>query len=395
MESILEDIKVLDMTHVWFGPWSTMMLAELGAEVIKVEPPWGGLGRIPQQGTLYGGASATFHHLNLNKKAIAIDLKNPEGLKIFKELVKKADVVVQNFAPGTMERMGLGYDVLKEVNPKIIYAALSGFGQTGPYSSWASYAVIAEAMAGFTRNQGMNVDPEGPPKSMTGAFGDLAPGTMAAMCIIGAIRYRDKTGKGQMIDVAQTDCMVAYQTGVTNYLITGKDEITRRKEKEERRKQQQGRGGMMRISGVLEVNDGYIHLAGWRPKGMEKLKEVMGVEELEQEAVKEHVKAMSRDEAVKFFSDVGLPVAPVYWASESIKDPHVRARDMFVDIEHPKMGKYEAINFPVKMSESPGKVTSYAPLLGEHNKQVVMDYLGYTEEQYDELKKNGVMAEGV
>jgi crotonobetainyl-CoA:carnitine CoA-transferase CaiB-like acyl-CoA transferase len=128
---------------------------------------------------------------------------------------------------------------------------------------------------------------------------------------------------------------------------------------------------------------------------MEKLKEVMGVEELEQEAIKEHVKTMTRDEAVKFFSDVGLPVAPVYWASEATKDPHVRARDMFVEVEHPKMGKYEAINFPVKMSESPGKVTSCAPLLGEHNKQVVMDYLGYTEEQYDELKKNGVMAEGV
>jgi len=163
---------------------------------------------------------------------------------------------------------------------------------------------------------------------------------------------------------------------------------------DERRKQQD-RGGMMRISGVIEVKDGWIHLAGWRPKGMEKLKEVMGVEELEQEAVKEHVKTMSRDEAVKFFVDVGLPVAPVYWASEATKDPHIRARDMFVEIEHPKMGKYEAINFPVKLSETPGEVSSAAPLLGQNNKEILTNLLGYTEEQYEELRKNGVMAEGV
>lgn len=391
MEKILEDIRVLDLTHVWFGPWCSLMLAELGAEVIKIEPPWGGLGRLSQSGPMYGGMSATFHHLNLNKKDMAINLRDPKGLEVFKELLKVSDVVVQNFAPGTMERMGLGYEVLKEVNPKIIYAALSGYGQTGPYSKRASYAVIAESMAGFTRAQGDEVDPEGPPIRVTGAFGDLGPGTMAAMCIIGAIRYRDKTGKGQMIDVAQTDCMVAYQTGITNYLLSGQHEIERRKEYEERRKQMPS---AMRIGGIKKCKDGgYIHLAGWRAKGIEALKERLGVEELEPEEVDAFVETMTREEAVKYFEEVGLPIAPIYYASEATKDPHVVARNMFVEVEHPKMGKIKVVNFPVKLSETPGEVVSAAPLLGQNNKEILMDYLGYTENEVDQLRKAGVIAE--
>ena len=144
---ILDDIRVLDLTHVWFGPWCTMMLADMGAEVIRIEPPWGAIDRIAE-GALFGGASYTFHHLNLNKKDLTLDLKNPRGLEILKEFVKKSDVVAQNFSPGTMERLGLGYEVLKELNPGIIYAALSGFGQYGPYKNRRSYAMTAEAMKG-------------------------------------------------------------------------------------------------------------------------------------------------------------------------------------------------------------------------------------------------------
>jgi len=339
---------------------------------------------------MYGGMSSTFHHFNLNKKAMAINLKDPKGVEVFKELVKISDVVVQNFAPGTIERMGLGYDVLKGLKPDIIYAALSGYGQTGPYSKRASYAVIAESMAGFTRAQGDNVDPEGPPISMTGAFGDLAPGTMAAMCIIGAIRYRDKTGKGQMIDVAQTDCMVAYQTGMTTYFLSGQHEIERRKEWEERRKQMPS---AMRIGGIMKTKDGgYIHVAGWRAKGIDALKEKMGVEEPDPDNVKAYVETLTRDEAVKYFEEVGLPIAPIYYASEATSDPHVIARDMFVELEHPTLGKIKVVNFPVKLSETPGEVVSVAPLLGQHNKEILMKYLDYTEEEVDQLTKAGVIA---
>ena len=391
MKKILEDIRVIDLTHVWHGPWCTMMLAELGAEVIKLEPPWGSMGRLSQDPSgMYGGATSTFHHLNLNKKDIAVNLKEPKGVKIFKELVKISDVVVENFSPGTMKRLGLDYEVLRKIKPDIIYAALSGFGQTGPYSSWPAYAVIAEAMAGFARAQGDRVDPNGPPISMTGAFGDLAPGTMAAMCIIAAIRYRDKTGKGQMVDEAQTDCMVAYQTSITNYFLSGKTELERRKEMEERGRRRRRRGG---IGGIMKVKDGYIQVAGWRARGLDALKEKMGVKELDQEAAREYIENMTRDEAVNFFAEVGLPVAPIYYASEATKDPHLIARNMFVEVEHPKIGKYKAVNFPVKLSESPGEVVSAAPLMGQHNKEIFMNYLGYTEEEITQLEKEGVIAE--
>jgi CoA:oxalate CoA-transferase len=190
------------------------MLADLGAEVIRIEPPWGNVDRIADE-ALFGGVSYTFHHLNLNKKDLTLNLKSPEGLAVFKELVKRSDVVVQTFSPGTMEKLGLGYDVLRGLNPRIIYAALSGFGQYGPYSRWGSYATIAEAMSGYTRLTGDEVDPEGPPTEMAQAYGDLGPGLFAAMSIIAAIRYRDKTGVGQMIGIAQLDCMVALNTAIT------------------------------------------------------------------------------------------------------------------------------------------------------------------------------------
>jgi len=391
MNKILEDIRVLDLTHVWFGPWCTLILGELGAEVIKVEPPWGALDRIPERGTMVGGVSPTFHHLNLNKKDVAVDLKNPKGAKIFKELVKISDVVVENFSPGTMKRLGLDYEELRKVKPDIIYASLSGFGQTGPYSSRPSYAVIAEAMAGFSRQQGDNVDPNGPPISMTGSFGDLAPGTMGALSIIAAIRYRDKTGKGQMIDVSQTDCMVAYNTNMTSYFVTGKTEIERRKEQEEQRRIA-GPSGAMSLSGIMKTKDGYIQLAGFRAKGIDALKQKLGVKELDRDMVRKYVENMTRDEAIKFFVEIDLPVAPVYYASEATKDPHVLSRNMFTEVVHPKAGKIKVVNFPVKLSETPGQVVSAAPLLGQNNKEVLINYLGYTEADIEQLTKEGVIA---
>jgi crotonobetainyl-CoA:carnitine CoA-transferase CaiB-like acyl-CoA transferase len=187
MKKILEDIRVVDLTHVWFGPWSTRILGMLGAEVIKIEPPWGGMVRF--RPPIFGNdAGPDFLCFNTDKKGITLDLKKTKGKKAFFDLVKKSDVVVNNFMPGTMERLGIGYDTLKEFKPSIIYAALSGYGQTGPYSRRPSFAPIGEAWAGYTRLNGDMVDPEGPPLPTTDGFGDLVPGTWAALCIIAAIR---------------------------------------------------------------------------------------------------------------------------------------------------------------------------------------------------------------
>lgn len=364
---MLEDIKVLDLTHVWMGPWCTMMLSFFGADVIKIEPPWGAIGRI-MQGPLIGGASYIFHHLNLNKKDLALNLQTPDGLEIFKKLVTKSDVVVENFVPGTMEKLGLGYETLQLLNPRIIYAALSGFGQDGPYAPRPSYAAIAEALSGHTRLTGDGVDTKGPPIRMAENYGDLGPGTMAAMAIIAAIRHRDQTGIGQMIDVAQFDCMVAYNTAITGYLLTG----LKPDEMREKYPQVQGLGG------IFQTNDGgWVHIAGFRPKAIDNLKQKLGVEEVTKEFLEEFISKKNRDEAVDFFLKLGLPVAPIYHLDETIKDPHLMARNMIIEVDHQKAGKIKTVNFPLKLSKTPGKVKSAAPLLGMNNEEIILS-LGYT-----------------
>lgn len=384
MKKILEDIRVLDLTHVVHGPWCTKMLASLGAEVIKIEPPWGALDRIPERGRLYGGTSAAFQYLNLNKKGMAIDLKNLKIVKIFKDLVKLSDVVVENFSPGTMKRLGIDYEELRKIKPDIIYASLSGFGQTGPYSSRGCYAPIAEAYSGHLRATGDRANPDGPPLNIAGAFGDVAPGTMAAMSIIAAIRYRDKTGKGQMIDESQLDCMVAYNyNDITTYFLSGLTEAERREESEAIAR--------ARIGGIMKAKDGWIQVAGIRARGLDALKKKLGVEELEQEDIIKLVGEMTRDEAVNFFVKVGLPVGPVLYASDATKDPHINARNMFTEIEHPRLGKIKVTNFPVKFSETPGELPSAAPLLGQHNREILKNILNYDDEEVDLLEKEGAI----
>ncbi|MDP6458057.1 MAG: CoA transferase [Candidatus Bathyarchaeota archaeon] len=380
MKDILEDIRVLDLTQFWFGPYCTLLLAEMGAEVIRVEPPWGGIDRIAD-GALFGGSSYTFHHHNLNKKGLTLNLKSPEGIKLFKSLVKASDVVVQNFRQGSMEKLGLGYEVLKGLNPKIIYAALSGFGQYGPYAKRGSFAMIAEAMSGHSRLTGDLVDPNGPPREMAQAYGDLAPAIFAAMSIVSAIRYRDKTQQGQMIDVAQLDCMVALNTATTGYNLSG----LKLWELKDKFPMGRGFGGLIKT-----VDDGWIRYASFSPRIIERLKTHLGVDEIDEEKIAEQIGKKNREEAVEFFVKAGVPAAPVYDVDEVVIDPHLKAREMFVDVKHPKAGAVRVPNFPVKFSETPGKIVNAAPLLGQHSKEILVSLLGLSGEQVFELEKKGV-----
>lgn len=375
MKMPLDDIRVLDMTHVWMGPWCTMMLAEMGAEVIRVEPPWGSIDRL-SEGMTFGGASYTFHHLNLNKKDLTLNLKHPEGKRLFKELLKKSDVLVQNMSPGSMEKLGLGYDELKKINPKIIYAALSGFGQYGPYTRRNSYALIAEAMSGHTRLTGDGVDPNGPPIEMAMAYGDLGPGTLAAMAIIAALRYRDHTGVGQMIDVAQFDCMTALNPAVTGYNLSGMLLHEMRKK---------SRGGS-NVGGMFKTKDGgYVVMGAWSPSAVENLKKLLGSDEVTKDMVTQYIGDRNRDEIAKILIDADIAAAPIYQINETVADPHLKARDMWVTVEHPTAGKITVPNFPVKMSETPGKITSAAPLLSQNTREILTGLLGVKEEELNKL----------
>ncbi|MBT7913065.1 CoA transferase, partial [Candidatus Bathyarchaeota archaeon] len=361
----------------------TMMLADMGAEVIRIEPPWGSVDRMADA-YLVGGSSYTFHQLNLNKKGMTLNLKTEEGLAVFKELVPTADIVVQNFRPGTMERLGLGYDVLKELNPKIIYAALSGFGQTGPYTARPSFAPIAEAMSGHSRLTGDEVDINGPPIEMAQAVGDLAPGLYAAMSIIAAVRHRDRVGEGQVIDVAQLDVMTSLNMAITGYNLSGMllHEI--------KDKYPMGRG----FGGLFKTLDGrYIRLAIFSPRLIDDLREYMDVEEVTEELIKEKVIGMERDEAMKYFTAARVPVAPVYNVDEVVMDPHLIERNMFTTVDHKNAGPVKVVNFPVKFSKTPAYVKTAAPVIGQHNEEILKNILGYDDNKITALKKDNAISE--
>ena len=377
----LDDIRVVDMTHVWYGPWCTMMLAYLGAEVIRVEPPWGAIDRLSQSG-VYGGVPYTFHHLNLNKKDITINTKEEEGLELLKEIIKISDVVVQNMSVGAMERMGLGYDVLKETNPKIIYAALSGFGQTGPYKDRKSYAMIAEAMSSHSRLTGDDVDPDGPPIEMAMAYGDIGPGTMAAFGIVSALRHRDRTGEGQMLDLAQLDIMTAFNPGVTLWNLGNVTPA-------EMRKQTPGGG----VGGLFKAKDGeWVRIGAYSPSAVDTMRSLFDDPEFNKEKLEKYVTEHTSKEVVDLLVQARLPVAPIYHTKDTANDPHLHSRNMYVEIEHPRVGKYNAINFPFKMSMTQPEIKRHAPLLGQDNKYVICELLGKSDEYYEDLKKKGIVA---
>ena len=380
MGKILEDIRVVDLTHVWFGPWCTRIMAALGAEVIKIEPTWGEF--IRYNPPLFGDAGLNFIVLNTGKKGMTLDLKNLKGKEIFLELVKKSDVVINNFMPGTMEKLGIGYDELKKIDPRIIYAQLSGFGSTGPYAMRPSFASIGEAYASFARLNGDLVDPEGPPRPTSDAFGDLVPGTWAALSVIAAIRYRDKTGVGQAIDISQIEvCTHMVSNSIETYVLTGELPHVNRK------KYRTGVGGIMKCS------DGYVQVTGARGGQTDRLAKLLGVDHVDDEILKNWLVQHTVAEVIDVLSKNDIPIAPCNQVYDTIKDVHLQSRNAFVEIDDPRIKDKKLLlpDLPVKFSETPGHITSAAPTLGQHNEEVLSGLLGYSKEQIQKLREERVI----
>ena len=378
--SMLGDIRVLDFSHVYFGPYSTMVLADMGADVIKVEPPWGEVARLYPP--LYGGMSTVFLYFNRNKRGMTLNLKDPKAVEIALSLAEKSDVVVENFKRGTMDKLGLGYEDIKKVKPDIIYASLSGFGLTGPYMPRTSFAPIAASMAGWYWLTGQAVDPEGPPIRPSEWHGDLDPGLWGAISILGAIRHHDRTGEGQLVDVSQLDGMIA-QTGVAITRQTMK--VDHPQPIDERR--------MMGLStfGMFEAEDGWVYIAA-DPHMIPRLLKGMGIEKLEKtEELKEWVSKNKVSYIVERLAVNEVPVAPIYSIEQMLEDSHVKAREVIAEIEHPTAGKVRLPQFPVKMSRSPTGIRLPAPTLGQHNEEILTELLGYTNEQIADLRKKGVI----
>jgi CoA:oxalate CoA-transferase len=375
---VLEGVRVLDLTHWWFGPYCTMLLGAMGADVIKVEPPWGEMIRF--RPPLVRGANSNFVYFNRDKRSLTLNLKNPKAVQIVKDLAKISDIFVENFSPGTVDRLGVGYAAVSEVNPRIVYASLSGYGQDGPYRSRPSFDIVGQAMCGIMRLTGDIIDPKGPPVEVAEAIGDLIPALYATIGIMAGLRYRDLTGRGLRIDVAQTDTMIAMTPAIVLHTLAGM------------RPYERSLKFFTGVYGLFQASDGFVVMGAPMGSILDRLGEATGIGRIENEGVvREWVRQRTVREVVDKLVEYSVPVAPVLAPEDVVKDPHVLARNMIIELEHPQAGRLRMPNFPLKFSEEIARVERPAPLLGQHNEEVLTGLLGYTPEQVSELKKEGVL----
>ena len=386
MPSALKGLKIVDLTQHLAGPFCTMLLADMGAEVFKVEPLWGDASRSSPQYPTVEGQSSYFMHVNRNKKSIALDLKSGKGIHALKELIKKSDVVVENFRPGVMDRLGLGYESLNKVKPDIIYASISGFGQEGPYVKRPSFDIIAQAMSGWMwlnsrEKRGLNSSASFESSCLAGSPGDTVPGLFCALSILAALRYRDESGLGQRIDIAQTDSLMTLSgLGMIRTLYSDSDADERAHE------------ASSRIHGVYEAQDGHIVIRIVGEKAVMSVAGVLGVEPSEvnpnSPSLIKWFKDRTRSEISDLLSDK-VPCAPVLTDTELIDDPNVREREMIVELPHPKGFTYRSIATGIKFSETPVAIEKMPPLLGEDSVEVLKS-LGYSETEITQLIDEGV-----
>lgn len=395
MTLALENIKVLDLTRVLAGPYATMILGDLGADIIKIEMPNKG-DDSRHFGPYQNNESAYFMSLNRNKKSITLNLKSEKGKKIFLDLVKKVDVVVENFRPGTMEKLGIPYDVLKKINPAIIYASCSGYGQYGPYSKRPAYDGVVQALGGIMSITGQK---DGKPTRVGTSVGDITAGLFCSIGILAALYSREETGLGQMVDVAMLDCQVAIlENAVSRYIVTGEVPIP---------------NGNRHPSIVpfepFETSDGEIMIAAGNDNLWIKLCKALDKENLSHDErfttnplrndnydilrpiIASIVKEKTTEEWQEILDTAGIPNGPINTVDKVIENPQVKAREMIVDIEHPSAGKLKIPGIPIKLNRTPGEIRKPAPLLGEHTSEVLFSYLGYTKAEVEELKKEKVI----
>ncbi len=391
----LEGLVVLDMTRVLAGPFAAMMLADMGAEVIKIERPDGG-DDTRAYPPFQNGESAYFMSLNRGKKSVTLNLKHERGKEILKALARKCDILIENFKPGTMDKLGVGYDVLSRENPRLIYAASSGFGQTGPYSSRPAYDLIIQGMGGMMSVTGPD---EHTPTKVGSSVADIFAGLFATIGVLSAVHSRMKTGRGQLVDVAMLDSMVAVlENAVSRYLVNG--EVPH---------PIGNKHPSIAPFSTLATSDGAMNVAVGNDDIWRRMCGVLGMEEFERdprfadnaarvwnfdelkELIEERTKQNTTAHWLAAFERMSVPSGPINDIAHVVNDPQVLARKMIVEMLHPVAGPIKIPGVPIKFSGTPAEVETPAPLLGEHTDRILSSYLGLSASELDELKKDGVV----
>ncbi len=396
----LQGTLVLDLTWILSGPFCTMTLADMGARVIKVERPNGG-DMARGNGPFIHGESSYFLSVNRGKESITLDLASPEGKKLFLRLVDRADVVVENFVPGAMRRLGLHYEALRRRNPRLVYCAISGFGQTGPYAKRPALDVIVQGMGGI-----MSITGEGPgrPPVRPGAsMGDITAGLYAAVAILAALRERDRSGRGQMLDISMLDCQLAVQENAfTRYFATGEvpQPLGTRHPVFTPFQAFQTRDGWIVVAVVGGVNDqwplfcaaiDHVELID-DPRFKDGYARTLNYAALEP-VLNEAMRRRTTDEWLGEFSKAGIACGPVNTIAQVARDPQVAARGMFVDVPLKARSRRTAkvVNSPVRMSRTPPRVARGCPALGEHTQAVLGEFLGLKPDAVRALRERGVV----
>ena len=395
MPGPLEGIKVLDLTRVLAGPYATMILSDLGADVIKIEQPEIG-DESRNFGPFKNGFSLYFMSVNRGKRSITLDLKTDRGKDIFKQLVKQSDILVENFRPGTMKKLGLDYETLAAEHPALIYAACSGFGQTGPFAEKGAYDMIIQGMGGIISITG---EPDGPPVRVGTSISDITAALFTTIGILSALHNRNSTGKGQLVDVAMLDSLVAVlENAIVRYFAT--DEIP----------QPLGsRHPAITPFEAFESADGHIIIAIGNDTLWAKFCEHVDQKNLisdprfstnvERTAnhselfpiLSEIMRQRTTDEWIDALENIGVPCGPINTIDKVVNHPQVQARNMITQVIHQMTGAVEVPGLPIKLSDTPGDVDIPAPNLGEHTVEILTDVLKMSTDEVKQLKQERII----